>query len=205
MPWQARSGRLFLAIPAAMGYHAASGPPKGLPCQILNVMTPVLNPTTRIYVDADACPVKDEIYRVAARHGLPVSVVAGNFIRVPPDPHDRADRGGFRHGRRRRLDCGTRRKGRYRHHLRYPAGEPLRQGRRRGDRAERQAVLGAIDRDDAGGPQPDDRPAGRQAKSPAAPRASRRATARRSCRRSTRPSGASSASAPINRAKPELN
>jgi uncharacterized protein YaiI (UPF0178 family) len=42
--------------------------------------------TTRIYVDADACPVKDEIYRVAARHGLPVSVVAGNFIRVPQDP-----------------------------------------------------------------------------------------------------------------------
>jgi uncharacterized protein YaiI (UPF0178 family) len=42
--------------------------------------------TTRIYVDADACPVKDEIYRVAVRHGLPVSVVAGNFIRVPQDP-----------------------------------------------------------------------------------------------------------------------
>jgi hypothetical protein len=41
---------------------------------------------TRIYVDADACPVKDEIYRVASRHGLPVSVVAGNFIRVPQDP-----------------------------------------------------------------------------------------------------------------------
>jgi uncharacterized protein len=45
-----------------------------------------LTSTTRIYVDADACPVKDEIYRVAARHGLPVSVVAGNFIRVPNDP-----------------------------------------------------------------------------------------------------------------------
>jgi uncharacterized protein len=42
--------------------------------------------TTRIYVDADACPVKDEIYRVAARHGLPISVVAGQFIRVPQDP-----------------------------------------------------------------------------------------------------------------------
>ncbi|MGY8682607.1 YaiI/YqxD family protein [Bradyrhizobium sp. UFLA05-153] len=42
--------------------------------------------TPRIYVDADACPVKDEIYRVAARHGVPVSVVAGNFIRVPHDP-----------------------------------------------------------------------------------------------------------------------
>ena len=41
---------------------------------------------TRIYVDADACPVKDEIYRVASRHGVPVSVVAGNFIRVPQDP-----------------------------------------------------------------------------------------------------------------------
>jgi uncharacterized protein YaiI (UPF0178 family) len=40
----------------------------------------------RIYVDADACPVKDEIYRVAARHQWPVSVVAGNFIRVPSDP-----------------------------------------------------------------------------------------------------------------------
>jgi uncharacterized protein YaiI (UPF0178 family) len=47
-------------------------------------MTPDLT-TTRIYVDADACPVKDEIYRVAARHGLPISVVAGNFIRVPQD------------------------------------------------------------------------------------------------------------------------
>ena len=48
-------------------------------------MTPILN-TTRIYVDADACPVKDEIYRVAARHSLPVSVVAGQLIRVPQDP-----------------------------------------------------------------------------------------------------------------------
>jgi uncharacterized protein len=48
-------------------------------------MPPDVNPT-RIYVDADACPVKDEIYRVAIRHGLAVSVVAGNFIRVPQDP-----------------------------------------------------------------------------------------------------------------------
>ena len=46
---------------------------------------PDLNPP-RIYVDADACPVKDEIYKVATRFGLPVSVVAGNFIRVPQDP-----------------------------------------------------------------------------------------------------------------------
>src|SRR5436853_7529116 len=48
-------------------------------------MTPSQS-TSRIYVDADACPVKDEIYRVAVRHGLPVSVVAGNFIRVPREP-----------------------------------------------------------------------------------------------------------------------
>jgi uncharacterized protein len=44
------------------------------------------NLTTRIYIDADACPVKDEIYRVAARFQLPVSVVAGNYLRVPHDP-----------------------------------------------------------------------------------------------------------------------
>src|SRR6476646_6701229 len=43
-------------------------------------------PSLRIFVDADACPVKDEIYKVAARHGLPVTVVAGQFIRVPQDP-----------------------------------------------------------------------------------------------------------------------
>ena len=40
----------------------------------------------RIYVDADACPVKDEVYRVATRHGLPVTVVAAGFIGVPRDP-----------------------------------------------------------------------------------------------------------------------
>jgi uncharacterized protein YaiI (UPF0178 family) len=40
----------------------------------------------RIYVDADACPVKDEIYRVAGRHGITVLVVAVGFIRVPQDP-----------------------------------------------------------------------------------------------------------------------
>jgi uncharacterized protein YaiI (UPF0178 family) len=40
----------------------------------------------RIYIDADACPVKDEVYRVAARHQVPVTVVAAGFIRVPRDP-----------------------------------------------------------------------------------------------------------------------
>ena len=37
----------------------------------------------KIYVDADACPVKDQIYRVAARYSLDVTVVANSFMRVP--------------------------------------------------------------------------------------------------------------------------
>ena len=41
---------------------------------------------TRIYIDADACPVKQEIYRVAERHGLRVQVVANTPIQVPRDP-----------------------------------------------------------------------------------------------------------------------
>ena len=36
-----------------------------------------------IYVDADACPVKDEVYRVARRYALPVKVVANAPLRVP--------------------------------------------------------------------------------------------------------------------------
>ena len=39
-----------------------------------------------IFIDADACPVKDEIYRVAGRYGLKVFVVANGFINVPRDP-----------------------------------------------------------------------------------------------------------------------
>jgi hypothetical protein len=39
-----------------------------------------------ILVDADACPVKDEVYRVAARHGLKTTVVANSYINVPRDP-----------------------------------------------------------------------------------------------------------------------
>jgi uncharacterized protein len=38
-----------------------------------------------LYVDADACPVKAEIYKVAARLKCPVIVVANAFQRVPPD------------------------------------------------------------------------------------------------------------------------
>jgi uncharacterized protein YaiI (UPF0178 family) len=39
-----------------------------------------------IYIDADACPVKDEIYRVAARYQLRVFVVANGWLRTPESP-----------------------------------------------------------------------------------------------------------------------
>jgi uncharacterized protein YaiI (UPF0178 family) len=39
-----------------------------------------------IYVDGDACPVKDEVYRVASRTSVPVTVVANNGLRLPRDP-----------------------------------------------------------------------------------------------------------------------
>ena len=39
-----------------------------------------------ILVDADACPVKDEVYRVAARHRVPVSVVSNAPFRIPDSP-----------------------------------------------------------------------------------------------------------------------
>lgn len=45
-----------------------------------------MSPPTAIYVDADACPVKAEIYRVAERYGLKVYVVANSYINVPRDP-----------------------------------------------------------------------------------------------------------------------
>ena len=40
----------------------------------------------RILVDADACPVKDEIYKVAFRHDVAVTIVTNSHIRVPDHP-----------------------------------------------------------------------------------------------------------------------
>jgi len=40
----------------------------------------------RILVDADACPVKDEIYRVAWRLEVPVTIVSNAHLRVPDHP-----------------------------------------------------------------------------------------------------------------------
>ncbi|MDD5672627.1 MAG: YaiI/YqxD family protein [Chitinivibrionales bacterium] len=36
-----------------------------------------------IYIDADACPVKQETYQVAERYGLPVTLVANSWMRIP--------------------------------------------------------------------------------------------------------------------------
>jgi len=41
---------------------------------------------TAIYVDADACPVKDEAVRVAARHGIAVFIVSNGGIRPRAEP-----------------------------------------------------------------------------------------------------------------------
>jgi uncharacterized protein len=40
----------------------------------------------RILVDADACPVKEEIYRVAFRREVPIKLVSNSRIRVPDHP-----------------------------------------------------------------------------------------------------------------------
>jgi uncharacterized protein len=40
----------------------------------------------RILIDADACPVKPEIYRVAERHGTKVFVVSNSVMGIPQAP-----------------------------------------------------------------------------------------------------------------------
>ncbi|AGA31188.1 YaiI/YqxD family protein [Singulisphaera acidiphila] len=52
---------------------------------------------TTIYIDADACPVKDEVYRVAKRYEIKVFVVSNSPLRVPKDERIEAVevRGGF--------------------------------------------------------------------------------------------------------------
>jgi len=36
-----------------------------------------------IYIDADACPVKEETYKVAFRHGLHTYVISNSYIQIP--------------------------------------------------------------------------------------------------------------------------
>ncbi|MCB0392911.1 MAG: YaiI/YqxD family protein [Bdellovibrionales bacterium] len=41
---------------------------------------------TKIYIDADACPVKNEVYKVAERYNLPVILVSNQYINLPLNP-----------------------------------------------------------------------------------------------------------------------
>ena len=43
-------------------------------------------PGVRILVDGDACPVKDEVYKVAWRHEVRVTIVSNSWFRVPDHP-----------------------------------------------------------------------------------------------------------------------
>ena len=42
--------------------------------------------TLHIYIDADACPVREETYKVARRHKIRVTVVSNSFLRIPREP-----------------------------------------------------------------------------------------------------------------------
>ncbi len=45
-----------------------------------------------LYVDADACPVKEEIYKVARRHRLEVTLVSNSWMRTPLDERIRLEK-----------------------------------------------------------------------------------------------------------------
>ena len=49
-------------------------------------MVPPMPALPRLFIDADACPVKDEVYRVAGRYGLHVFVVSNSWINTPREP-----------------------------------------------------------------------------------------------------------------------
>jgi uncharacterized protein len=48
------------------------------------VQRPLRSAMIRLYIDADGCPVKQEVYRVAERYQLPVAVVANKQLSLPP-------------------------------------------------------------------------------------------------------------------------
>jgi len=52
----------------------------------LQTSAPPQNPVITILVDGDACPVKEEVSKVAFRHGVPVVVVSNSPFRVPIHP-----------------------------------------------------------------------------------------------------------------------
>ena len=95
-----------------------------------------------ILVDADACPVKEEVYKVAFRHEVPVTIVSNSPIRIPAHPlisrevvtaaFDAADDW---------IAAGD-----HRHYGGHIAGGPLPEGGFRRHRAHGQAVHGQLHR-----------------------------------------------------------
>ncbi len=69
----------FLACKAERQYK----PPISLVNSDLTPVDAKVSPMIEIFVDADACPVKDEVYQVASRHGVYVFIVANARMRVP--------------------------------------------------------------------------------------------------------------------------
>lgn len=63
----------------------------------VNLPVKELEDPIRIFIDADACPMKAEVYRVAARYGLEVTVVANSWMRIPEEGNIRLQlvEGGF--------------------------------------------------------------------------------------------------------------
>ena len=118
-------------------------------------MTEAPSPAIAIYVDADACPVKQETYRVAERHGVKVVVVSNSPIAIPRAPF--IERIIVSAGMDKADDYIARAlsQGRRRHHGRRAPRGALRKGRRRRRRAEREAVQRRLDRHDARHTQPD--------------------------------------------------
>ena len=45
-----------------------------------------VSPSLLVFIDADACPVKDEVYKVAGRHGIKTVVVSNSYMQLPRDP-----------------------------------------------------------------------------------------------------------------------
>jgi uncharacterized protein YaiI (UPF0178 family) len=76
-------------IPAAL--YPDQGTPFGASSRVLGVRSHAVHVLSmamslQIYIDADACPVKEETYKVAIRYGLHTTVVSNSFMQIPTSP-----------------------------------------------------------------------------------------------------------------------
>ena len=99
-----------------------------------------------ILIDADACPVKEEVYRVAKRYGLKVTLAANSAVNKPPEDWinmvivnsglDAADDWIVGHTAANGYAAVKSGDPRHRHYRRYPARGPLPENRRPGGGAQ---------------------------------------------------------------------